>query len=147
VHDQRTFLITNGWSSMGFGLPAAIAAKLAQPDTQVVCLLGDGCFQMTCGELAAARRLRLQIPVVVLDDNWLSLMQVKQRQRQYPDFGTHLGPGDRATPPAHYFGVPAFGAVTPDELRTALAKAFDTSGPTVIEAIVDGSHYQDTVFD
>jgi len=147
VHDQRTFLITNGWSSMGFGLPAAIAAKLAQPDTQVVCLLGDGCFQMTCGELAAARRLRLQIPVVVLNDNWLSLIQVKQRQRQYPDFGTDLGVGDPATPPAHYFGVPAFGAVTPDELRTALAKAFDTSGPTVIEAIVDGSHYQDTVFD
>ena len=52
----RTFLITNGWSSMGFGLPAAIAAKLARPDLPVVCFVGDGCFQMTCGELAVAKR-------------------------------------------------------------------------------------------
>jgi acetolactate synthase-1/2/3 large subunit len=52
AHRPETFLITNGWSSMGFGLPAAIAAKLARPQTPVVCLIGDGCFQMTCGELA-----------------------------------------------------------------------------------------------
>ena len=48
-----TFLITNGWSSMGFGLPAAIAAKLARPERAVVALVGDGCFQMTCGEVAS----------------------------------------------------------------------------------------------
>ena len=42
---------------MGFGLPSAIAAKLARPEAPVVCLLGDGCFQMTCGEVATAKRL------------------------------------------------------------------------------------------
>ena len=47
AHAPRTFHLTNGWSSMGFGLPAAIAAKLARPDLPVVCLIGDGCFQMT----------------------------------------------------------------------------------------------------
>ena len=45
AHAPRTFLITNGWSSMGFGLPAAIAAKLARPQRPVVALIGDGCFQ------------------------------------------------------------------------------------------------------
>ncbi len=54
AHAPRTFLITNGWSAMGFGIPAAIAAKLARPDLPVVCMLGDGCFQMTCGEVAVA---------------------------------------------------------------------------------------------
>jgi len=54
AHSPQSFLITNGWSSMGFGLPAAIAAKLARPDLPVVCLIGDGCFQMTCGEVATA---------------------------------------------------------------------------------------------
>ncbi len=49
AHAPKTFHITNGWSSMGFGLPSAIAAKLARPDLPVVCLIGDGCFQMTCG--------------------------------------------------------------------------------------------------
>ncbi len=44
---------------MGFGIPAAIAAKLARPDFPVVCVIGDGCFQMTCGELAIAQREKL----------------------------------------------------------------------------------------
>ena len=69
AHAPRTFLITNGWSSMGFGLPAAIAAKLARPDLPVVCIVGDGCFQMTCGELAVAKREGPRLPFVVLDDN------------------------------------------------------------------------------
>ncbi len=59
AHAPKSFLITNGWSSMGFGLPGAIAAKLARPDLPVVCLIGDGCFQMTCGEVAIAKRLGL----------------------------------------------------------------------------------------
>ena len=57
AHAPKTFHITNGWSSMGFGLPGAIAAKLARPDLPVVCMLGDGCFQMTCGEVAVAKRM------------------------------------------------------------------------------------------
>ena len=63
AHAPRTFMITNGWSSMGFGLPAALAAKIARPDLPVVCVMGDGCFQMTCGELTVARRLGLVLPV------------------------------------------------------------------------------------
>jgi acetolactate synthase I/II/III large subunit len=65
AHAPKTFHITNGWSSMGFGLPGAIAAKLARPEAPVVCLLGDGCFQMTCGEVATAKRLGIALPVVV----------------------------------------------------------------------------------
>ena len=76
---------------MGFGLPAAIAAKLAEPDRPTVCLIGDGCFQMTCGELATARRMGLAIPVVVLNDGWLGLIKVKQMRRQYAHVGTALG--------------------------------------------------------
>ena len=75
AHSPRTFLITNGWSSMGFGLPAAIAAKLARPDLPVVCILGDGCFQMTCGELSVAQRERLAIPFVVLERRLAELDQ------------------------------------------------------------------------
>jgi acetolactate synthase I/II/III large subunit len=141
------FLITNGWSSMGFGLPAAIAAKLARPDRPVVCLIGDGCFQLTCGELATARRLGITLPVVVLDDRILGLIQVKQARRQMPAYGTDLDAGAAATPPAHYFGVPAVGVADAAELRAALHAALAAAGPTVIEAVVDPSHYWETVFD
>jgi acetolactate synthase-1/2/3 large subunit len=75
---------------MGFGLPGAIAAKLARPDLPVVCLIGDGCFQMTCGEVATAKRLGITLPVVVLDDRWLALIKVKQIRRQYALYGTEL---------------------------------------------------------
>ena len=113
AHAPKSFHITNGWSSMGFGLPGAIAAKLARPDLPVVCLLGDGCFQMTCGEVATAKRLGINLPIVVLDDRWLALIKVKQIRRQFPLYGTELQTEDYREPPAHYFGVPAVGVAAP----------------------------------
>lgn len=147
AHAPRTFLITNGWSSMGFGIPAALAAKLARPELPVVCVLGDGCFQMSCGEVAVARREGLAIPFVVLDDGWLSLIKIKQERRGLPIFGTEVSPGAYREPPAHYFGVPAVGVSDPAALERELRKAFAAAGPTVIEARVDAAHYAQTVFD
>jgi acetolactate synthase-1/2/3 large subunit len=146
AHAPRTFLITNGWSSMGFGLPAAIAAKLARRDLPVVCIVGDGCFQMTCGELAVAQRERLAIPFIVLDDASLSLIRVKQERRQLALYGTSLASVSRA-PPAHYFGVPAVGVQGAEALERELTAALAADGPRVIEAIVDPAHYSQTVYD
>ncbi len=147
AHAPKTFQITNGWSSMGFGLPAAIAAKLARPDLPVVCLIGDGCFQMTCGEVAVAKRMGLTLPVVVLDDKWLALIKVKQIRRQFPLYGTELQTEDYTEPPAHYFGVPAHGVRSAAALEDAVKTALAANGPTVIEAVVDSDHYVDTVYD
>jgi acetolactate synthase-1/2/3 large subunit len=146
AHEPRSFLITNGWSSMGFGIPAAIAAKLSRPERPVVALVGDGCFQMTCGEVAVARRLGLALPIVVLDDGWLSLIQVKQHRRDLPFYGTETGSPALPTP-SHYFGVPAVGVTTSDALEKALREALSASHPTVIEARVDPAHYLTTVYD
>ena len=132
---------------MGFGLPGAIAAKLARPDLPVVCVLGDGCFQMTCGEVATAKRLGLTLPVVVLDDRWLALIKVKQIRRQLPLYGTELQAEDYRAPPAHYFGVPAVAANSSDALEHAVKTALTAKGPTVIEAVVDSDHYVNTVYD
>jgi acetolactate synthase-1/2/3 large subunit len=147
AHAPKAFHITNGWSSMGFALPGAIAAKLARPDLPVVCLLGDGCFQMTCGEVATAKRLGITLPIVVLDDRWLALIKVKQIRRQFPLHGTELQAEDYRDPPAHYFGVPAVGANSADSLEQAVTRALTAKGPTVIEAVVDSDHYIDTVYD
>ena len=147
TYAPRTFLITNGWSSMGFGIPAAIAAKLAHPERPVVAVVGDGCFQMTCGEVAVARRLGLALPIVVLDDAWLSLIQVKQHRRKLEIYGTETGRNDALDTPAHYFGVAAVGVRTVEALTKALQNALAVDHPTVIEARVDPSHYMDTVYD
>ena len=147
AHAPRTFLITNGWSSMGFGIPSAIAAKLAKPDRPVACLIGDGCFQMTCGELATAQRLGLALPIVVLDDRSLSLINVKQIRRQYGNSGVNLDDGNFNEPPAHYFGVPVRAANDAASVAAAFTEALAASGPTVIEVKVDPAHYLETVFD
>ncbi len=76
---------------MGYGMPAAYAAKLVYPDQRVVGVVGDGCFQMTVGELTLARRQRLAVPIVVLNDGWLGLMKVKQERKRYPLSGVFLG--------------------------------------------------------
>ncbi|MFP6888263.1 MAG: thiamine pyrophosphate-binding protein [Nitrospinota bacterium] len=147
VHHPRTFLITNGWSSMGFGIPAGIAAKIARPEIPVVTIIGDGCFTMTCGELIVAKRMGLPLPVVVLDDRWLGLIQVKQNRRNFKIYGTELQREEYRDPPAHYFGVPAVGVRDPESMENEVKKALEANGPTVIEAVVDPGHYMETVYD
>jgi acetolactate synthase-1/2/3 large subunit len=146
-HAPGDFLITNGWSSMGFGIPAAIAAKLAHPERPVLCIVGDGCFQMTCGEIAVAQRLGLSIPVLILDDGWLTLIELKQTKRKFPIYGTEVTRGVRRDAPAHYFGAPAVTVRGGAELERELKKAFRASGPTVIEAVIDRASYSETVYD
>jgi acetolactate synthase-1/2/3 large subunit len=141
----KTLLATNGWSSMGYGMPAAFAAKLVYPQRRVTCVVGDGGFQMTVGELAMARRLKLAVPTIVLNDGWLGLMKVKQERKNYPLSGVYLGPPPPS--PSHYFGVPCRPAKSPEQLRHALAEAWTLDGPSVIEAFIDAASYSETVFD
>jgi len=141
----RTLLATNGWSSMGYGMPAAYAAKLVFPERSVVCVVGDGGFQMTAGELALARRLNLAVPTIVLNDGWLGLMKVKQERKHYPLSGVRLGVPPESPP--HYFGVPCRAAKNSEEFRAALEWASTLNGPSVIEAFIDAEAYSSTVFD
>jgi acetolactate synthase-1/2/3 large subunit len=141
----KTLLATNGWSSMGYGMPAAFAAKLVFPERRVVAVVGDGGFQMTVGELALARRLNLAVPTIVLSDGWLGLMKVKQERKGYKLSGVYLG--DPVDSPPHYFGVPCRPARSAKDFSTALDWAFGLNGPTVVEAFIDVASYSQTVFD
>src|SRR5262245_31992642 len=141
----RTLLATNGWSSMGYGMPAAFAAKLVFPDRRIVTVVGDGGFQMTVGELALARRLNLAVPTIVLNDGWLGLMKVKQERKSYQLSGVHLG--EPVESPPHYFGVPCRPAKDVKAFEDALDWAFGLTGPSVIEAFIDVEPYSQTVFD
>jgi acetolactate synthase-1/2/3 large subunit len=130
---------------MGYGMPAAYATKLVYPERQVVAIVGDGCFQMTVGELAVAKRLGLAVPTIVLNDGWLGLIKVKQERKSYGYSGVFLG--ERAEPPSHYFGVPCRAAKSEKELDSAIDWAFTLKGPSVIEAFIDVEPYSQTVYD
>ncbi len=140
-----SLIATNGWSSMGFGIPATYAAKLVHPDRSVIGVIGDGCFEMTAGELAVGRRLKLAAPVIVLNDGWLSLLRIKQDHKGYVRSGVDLG--DQVPSPPHYFGVPCRQATTPEEFAAAVDWALALDGPSVVEAFVDPEAYSKSVYD
>ena len=137
-------IMTNGWSSMGFGIPAALAAKLCQPEKKVVCITGDGGFLMMVGEMATAVRLGLAVVVVVLVDRHLQLITVKQERQGFPCYGTPLFPAAYPSP-SHYFGVPVLPASTVTEVHEAIAQGLAAAGPVIVEATVDPSEYDEII--
>ena len=75
---------------MGFGIPSAIAAKLCRPDRQVVCVTGDGGFLMMAGEMVTAINLGTPVVFVILTDQNLQLIKIKQERKGFPQYGTRL---------------------------------------------------------
>jgi acetolactate synthase-1/2/3 large subunit len=137
----RETLITNGLSSMGFGLPAAIGASLAAPGP-VVALTGDGGFAMTATELAVASRYQLPLVVVVFSDGSLNRIELHQAAQGYPLAATSV---DRTDIPllAESLGCDGIRVDSVSRLEKALSGAFAAgrSRPLVIEARIDTSQY------
>jgi len=140
-----TQLMTNGWSAMGFGLPAAIAAKLCRPETPVCAVLGDGGFLMTAGELATAVRQNLNIVIVILTDNDLALIRIKQQRKGNPIFGTPVRRREGTIGGEMIFGVPVLQAKDAAELRARLEEGFAAEGPVIVEALVASAEYDELV--
>jgi acetolactate synthase-1/2/3 large subunit len=134
------FLMTNGWSAMGFGIPAAMAAKLCLPERTVACVTGDGGFLMMVGEMATAARLGLPVIFVVLTDRNLQLIKIKQERKGYPQYGTALYTDAYRSVP-QYFGVPVIAARDAKAFHEAFATALTMSEPVIVEAMVDPNEY------
>jgi acetolactate synthase-1/2/3 large subunit len=136
----RNLLVSNGWSSMGFAIPAAIAARLVEPDRPVVACTGDGGYLMMVGEISTAVRLRLPVVFVVLRDNYLSLIRFKQRRRNFHEDGVELfGAGYASSD--RLFGAKVEVATSEEQFREALRVGLAGTEPLVIEAVVDPAEY------
>ena len=134
-------LISNGLATMGFALPAAIAAQLVHPDRRVVCFTGDGGLMMVAAELETMARLRLPIVIVVFNDLALSLIEVKQDQKGFEGVSMrYAGPDLVALGRA--FGIRALAATSEATLQSALIAAQTAPGPTLIDARIDPSGYR-----
>jgi acetolactate synthase-1/2/3 large subunit len=154
VSDPNGMLISNGLSTMGFALPAAIGAALVgregapgamhDHDDPVVALTGDGGLLMCASELLTAVRERLRVITIVFSDASLSLIDIKQQQRRLTSSGVHLGEVNWSTL-AGSLGVAAHLAETESELARAMAQALEHRGPSLIEAKIDPSTYSDTL--
>ena len=131
------FLTPRGLAGLGWGLPLAIGAKMAAPERKVVCLAGDGGFAHTWAELETARRLGLDIPVIVLNNQILGY----QKHAEDVLFGAHtdacaFNPVDHAAI-ARACGCHGIRVERAADLRAALEEAWAQPGPTVIDVITD----------
>jgi acetolactate synthase-1/2/3 large subunit len=140
AHEPRSLLMTNGLSSMGFGLPSAIAAKLIHRDRPVVCFTGDGGFAMVQSELKVASALGLGILVVVFCDNSLHRIELKQMVKNYPSFGTRFEPSD-IVKLAEAMGCDGERADTPAALARIVERGPQLTRPLVVEAKIDPAQY------
>jgi acetolactate synthase-1/2/3 large subunit len=133
-------LISNGLSTMGFALPAAIGAALLSPDDPVVAVTGDAGLLMCAGELRTAARERLRVVVVVFADDELSLIRIKQDRRRLASDGVRLG--DMDWPGfARAIGCRGSRACDAEALRDRVSEAMRADGPSLIEARIDPSVY------
>jgi acetolactate synthase-1/2/3 large subunit len=141
VYEPRTHLTSGGFSTMGFTVPAAIGAKLAQPDRQVVGIAGDGDFMQTMQEIAVAAMLDLPVLFVILNNaGWISI-----KGGQLAHFGKAVmtdfcRQGDVYSPAfadvAKNFGLHGERVDDPDGIQPAVKRALATQGPAVLEITV-----------
>ena len=135
-------LISNGLASMGFAVPAAIAAALHDPARGALAMTGDGGLLMCLGELKTAAALGANLTVIVFNDAALSLIDIKRQQRQMPDLGLSWPAPDFAAI-AGGFGFETWTARSEREMRQACSAAARSVGPRLIDARIDPAGYPD----
>lgn len=136
------WLTSGGLGTMGFGLPAAIGAALALPDSLAVCFSGDGSLLMNVQELATLAELDLNVKIVVLDNAALGM--VHQQQTLFYGASHVASKFQRPTDLcalSQAFGVPAIDLDDADDARAALQEAFEVQGPCLIRVPVTMQHH------
>lgn len=134
---DRQVLMSGGSGTMGFGFPAAIGASIAKPEKNVVCIAGDGSFQMGIHELATCVDYNLNIKIMILNNGYLGM--VRQLQEKLCDgrySQTKITNPDFLTL-AKSYGVNAIRVTSAYDAERALKEAFSTNGPFIIDFVVE----------
>nr|WP_304337443.1 biosynthetic-type acetolactate synthase large subunit [Collinsella tanakaei] len=139
IHRERarTFISSGGLGTMGFGFPAAIGAQIGCPEDQVVCIAGDGSFQMNSQEMATAAINRVPLKVVIIDNRALGM--VHQWQSLFYDHRfsfTELDANPDFVKLADAYGWQAMRIEHPDQVDEALDTMLASDGPFLLDVII-----------
>jgi acetolactate synthase-1/2/3 large subunit len=133
----NTFVTSGGMGTMGFGLPAAIGAKLGKPDRQVIAFLGDGGFQMTIQELGTILQYKIPVKVIILNNDFLGMV----RQWQDMFFEKRYASTEMINPDfvkiSEAYSIPAQKVVERKDLKDALVAMLDARGPYLLDITVE----------
>ncbi|MCB1890507.1 MAG: acetolactate synthase large subunit, partial [Rhodocyclaceae bacterium] len=138
----RQWLTSGGLGTMGFGMPAAIGAALAEPQRTVVCFSGDGSFKMNIQELATLADEQLNVKIILMNNNSLGL--VYQQQNLFYGKRVYASKYKRQidfVKIAEGFGIPAIDLDQCDNPRATLAQALSEPGPCLIHASIDREQF------
>ena len=138
VYGNNTLLISNGFAAMGFGLPAAISAKLLYPEKKVLAVCGDGGFMLNIHELETARRLGINLVIVLFKDGSYNLIKWKSENKFGNSFGVDFINPDFVKL-AESFGIEGVAVQSPDGIESVLNWAFSRKGPVIVDVPIDYS--------
>jgi acetolactate synthase-1/2/3 large subunit len=136
THVSNSLLLDNALATMGAGLPSAMAAALLNPHKRVLAICGDGGFMMSAQELETARRLNLNLVILIIEDHAFGMIRWKQAIDGFPDYGMNFTNPDFIQYAAA-FGAQATRITTPNTLTPALTTAFTQGGIHLIITQVD----------
>jgi acetolactate synthase I/II/III large subunit len=139
AYAENAVVISNGFASMGFAIPAAIAAKLLYPEKKVLAAVGDGGFLMSMAEINTALRMGLQFVCLIFNDGGYGLIQWKEKIRYGKEFYTGFRNPDFVKL-AESFGAAGYRVSSDEELLPVLQDAFSRDKVAVIDCPVDYSH-------
>jgi len=138
AYEENTVIISNGFASMGFAIPAAISAKLLYPEKQVIAGVGDGGFLMSLCEINTAIRLGLNFVCVIFNDSGYGLIEWKEKLRYHKDFFIRFNNPDFVKL-AESFGAKGYRVTSDDELLPVLKDALTQKVPAIVDCPVDYS--------
>jgi acetolactate synthase-1/2/3 large subunit len=134
----NTLLLDNALATMGAGLPSAMMAAMLNPSRRVLAVCGDGGFMMNSQELETAVRLKLNLVVLILQDNAYGMIRWKQAVDRFADFGMTFGNPDFVTY-AKSYGLKGSRVESADGLAPALETAFAEGGVHLVTVPIDYS--------
>ncbi|MDD2497488.1 MAG: biosynthetic-type acetolactate synthase large subunit [Desulfitobacteriaceae bacterium] len=138
VKHPRAFLSSGGLGTMGYGFPAAVGAQLADPKALVVCITGDGSFQMSMAELATAKEHNLPVKVLVFNNNCLGLVRQLQHfycERRYTAVNMTGNPDFVKL--AQAYGVPGYRISNVEEIDQVLEEALNNGKLSIVECMIE----------
>lgn len=140
---SRSNVTSGGLGTMGYGVPAAMGAKIGQPDRVVFAMVGDGGFQMTIQELGTISQYEIGVKIIVLNNNFLGMV----RQWQQLFFEKRYSFTEMKNPDfvgiAKAYGLASQKVTSRDQLEGAIQEMLDHEGPYVLEVVVE---QEDNVF-
>lgn len=134
----NSIITSGGLGSMGFGIPAAIGAKIAKPSNQIICISGDGSFMMNVQELCTIKRRKIAIKIILIDNNRLGMVRQWQELffcKRYSE--TNLDDNPDFITLSKSFGINGHSISLKEEINSSLEILLNYDGPYILHVIID----------